>query len=218
MRNSTGYKKSFYGYFCALTILMLLFAGCEKRPIKNIQAQGSTIICFGDSITFGYGVERGEDYPAALAKILGRPVLNQGIDGDTAEQAFARFQSDVLDRNPSLVILEFGGNDFLENVPLSTTINTLRKMVQLAQAKGALVAVADVSAGLFMLEYRFALRKLAADEGALFIPELLKGIITNPSLKSEFLHPNKEGYQLIAERVSAVIQPYLSHHLQSAKK
>ncbi|MBI5145140.1 MAG: hypothetical protein HZA27_03030, partial [Candidatus Omnitrophica bacterium] len=62
--------------FCTFAVI-----GCAKREIKNIDAKGKTIVCFGDSITFGYGVQPGEDYPAALAKIINFPVVNAGIDG-----------------------------------------------------------------------------------------------------------------------------------------
>jgi len=82
-------------------------------------------------------------------------------------------------------------------------------MVRRAQAKKAMVAVVDVSAGFFLRDYRILLNGLAQEEGAIFVPGALSGIITNPSMKSDFLHPNGNGYKLIAERIQAAIKPYL---------
>jgi len=193
-------------------LLAVALTGCAKREIKNIDSRGTNIICFGDSITFGYGAQPGEDYPTALAKLVTRPVLNKGIDGDTTKEALKRLKLDVLDRDPLLVIIEFSGNDFLRKVPMEVTINNIREMARQIQSKGAMVVIADISAGMFLREYRSALYKVAQEKGALFIPSILSGIITNPSMKSDFLHPNARGYQLIAERIHRALMPCLERN------
>jgi lysophospholipase L1-like esterase len=109
---------------------VIALTGCAKREIKNIDSKGTNIICFGDSITFGYGVQAGEDYPTALAKLVSLPVINMGIDGDTSTEALRRLESDALDRNPLLVIIEFGGNDFLRKIPQDITLNNVKKMIE----------------------------------------------------------------------------------------
>ncbi len=191
---------------CALVFFL---SACAKREIKNLDSQGRNIICFGDSITYGYGAQAGEDYPAALAKLVKFPVLNKGIDGDTTSEALKRLNSDVLDRQPLIVVIEFSGNDFLRKIPKEVTVDNIREMVRRCQAKGAIVAVADISAGMFLKEYRRLLSRVAREEGAIFIPSILGGIITNPSMKSDFLHPNARGYSIIAERIHRVLVPYL---------
>lgn len=194
----------------ALCVMGCAFiAGCGKREIKNADSAGRNIICFGDSITYGYGVERGEDYPAELEKLIGISVKNAGVDGDTTPEALQRLEQDVLSGDPYLVIVEFCGNDFLHKIPRDTTVNNICQIVRLIQAKGAMVAVVDISAGLFLKEYRSAFSKLAREEGAIFIPAVLNGVITNPSLKSDFLHPNRAGYKLVAERIYQEIFPHL---------
>jgi len=190
-------------------LLAFFLTGCAKRGVKNLDSQGTNIICFGDSITFGYGAGQGEDYPTALAKLVRAPVLNKGIDGDTTSEALKRLQSDVLDREPLVVIIEFSGNDFLRKIPKEITIGNIREMIKRCQSRRAMVVVADISAGLFLKEYRGLLSKLAKEEGAIFISSILGGIITNPSLKSDFLHPNARGYKLIAERIYHALAPYL---------
>ncbi len=200
--------------------LVFLSAGCAKREIKNIDSKGKNIVCFGDSITFGYGVAPGEDYPTALAKLISIPVVNMGIDGDTSSEALKRLESDALDRDPLLVIIEFSGNDFLRKIPQETTLSNVRKMVEKIQGKGAMVAIADISAGMFLAEYRSAFLNLAREKGAIFIPGILNGIITNPHLKSDFIHPNADGYKIIAQRIYRTILPYLNRNtlLRQAQK
>jgi acyl-CoA thioesterase-1 len=188
--------------------LLFTFLGCAKREIKNIDSTGTKIICFGDSITFGYGAGPGEDYPTTLAKAINLPVINAGVDGDTSTEALKRIQADVLDKDPRLVIIEFGGNDFIKKLPQEETLKNLKEMVELIQAKGAMVAIVDISAGMFFAEYRKIYGKLAQETGAIFIPNILSGIITNPSMKSDFLHPNAEGYKIIAERILRAITAY----------
>ena len=195
--------------------LVLLLSGCAKREVKNIGSKGKNIICFGDSITFGYGVKPGEDYPTDLAALVVHPVINAGIDGDSSPEALQRLETDVLQRHPLLVIIEFGGNDFLRKVPLDVTAGNIRKMVRSIQERGAMAAIADISAGLFMREYRRALRKVAKEEGAIFIPSILSGIVTNPSMKSDFLHPNKQGYKIVARRIWRFVDPYLKKNARS---
>ena len=187
----------------------MVLGGCAKREIVNRNSTGNNIICFGDSITFGYGVNPGEDYPSLLAKVVPCAVINAGIDGDTTGEAVRRMDSDVLQRDPRLVIIEFGGNDFLRKIPKETTMENIRKMVDSIQAKGAMVAIADISSGMFLAEYRAALQKIAQEKNAIFIPGILSGIITNPAMKSDFFHPNAKGYQLVAEKIHRYITPYL---------
>jgi acyl-CoA thioesterase-1 len=201
-------------------LLLTTLAGCAKREIKNIDSKGASIICFGDSITFGYGVASAEDYPTALAKLVTIPVINMGIDGDTSIEALKRLESDVLERDPLLVIIEFGGNDFLRKIPQDVTLKNVKEMVEKIQARGAMAAVVDISAGMFLAEYRRAFDKLAKEKGALYIPSIFSGIITNPRLKSDFIHPNAEGYKLIAQRIYQTIKPYLNQNtrLRQAQK
>jgi acyl-CoA thioesterase-1 len=202
--------------FLSSWVLGLL--GCANREIKNLDSKGKTIICFGDSLTFGYGVSPGEDYPSQLSKLLNAPIINAGVDGDTSATALTRLEADVLEKDPFLVIVELTGNDFLKKVPMEETRKNIEDIVDRIQAKGIMVAVADVSAGMFLAEYKSLLAKIARGKGAIFIPGLLNGIITTPNLKSDFIHPNAAGYKLIAQRVYRVVLPYLNQNKLLRKK
>jgi acyl-CoA thioesterase-1 len=192
-----------------LVIFLIILCGCAKPEIRNLNAKGENIICFGDSITFGYGANPGEDYPAILSQMVKFPVINAGVDGDTSFEALERLEKDVLDQNPRLVIVEFCGNDFLKKIPKEDTVKNLAVIIERIQQKGAMVALVDISSGMFFQEYRRVFKKLAAEKKAILIPLLLNRIITNPAMKSDFFHPNARGYQLIAKRIYQAIAPYL---------
>jgi acyl-CoA thioesterase I len=95
---------------------------------------------------------------------------------------------------------------------METTINNTKEMIERIQARGAMAAIADTSVGMFLAEYRRAFSRLAREKGVIFIPRIMNGIITNPSMKSDFLHPNANGYKLIAQRIRSSIAPYLQQN------
>jgi acyl-CoA thioesterase-1 len=200
--------------FSVLFTYLLAFSltGCAKRQIKNIDSKGTNIICFGDSITFGHGANPGESYSVRLGEMINLEVINSGVDSDTSTGALQRIDSDVLEKDPRLVIIEFGGNDFLRKVPIEETISNIKAMVDKIQAKGAMVAIFDISSGMIMSDYRAAFRKIASEKQAIFIPDALKGIITNPQLKSDFIHPNSIGYKMVAYRIYRYLIPYLNQN------
>jgi acyl-CoA thioesterase-1 len=195
-----------------LLVLACVFSGCTRSNIANLESEGKNIICFGDSITIGFGAENGQDYPAALSKMTNVPVVNAGINGDTSREAIRRIDTDVLQKEPLLVIIEFGGNDFLNKTPVQETMNNIEEMIKIIQAKGAMVAIADISTFLVMSDYGKEFKRLSQKYRTILIPGILNGIITDPQLKSDFVHPNSKGYQLIAHRVYRGIIPYLNQN------
>ena len=204
------YKKFLFYLLC---LFLIFFSGCTQE-IKNIDSKGRNIICFGDSITAGSGAGEGEDYPSLLAKELSLPVINAGSSGETTFGALKRLQRDVLEKDPLLVIVEFGGNDFLQKIPPKKTFDNLDKIVTEIQNHGAIVVIAEVRAPIFMNRYKKGFRIISKKRKAVLIPDLLSGILDRPSLKSDSIHPNKEGYKIISERILAAIQPIIQKNRQ----
>jgi acyl-CoA thioesterase-1 len=211
------YRRIKYILFLTLSSLFFAIGGCARKEVTNINSQGKNIICFGDSITFGYGANPGEAFPDALSKMINIPVVSSGLDGDTSTTALMRLKTDVLDREPLLVIIEFGGNDFLRKISMEETTRNIEEMIKQIQAHGAMTAIADISVGIIMGDYGKEFKHLCKKYNAIYIPSLFKGIITNPSLKSDFIHPNAEGYKVIAQRIYRTIIPYLNQNTLSRK-
>lgn len=170
--------------------------------VKNLGSPGAAIIGFGDSLTAGYGASAGEDYPAVLSQRIGATVMNAGMSGDTTQSALARIDEAVLGANPRIVIVGLGGNDFLQGVPIATTEANLRTIVQRIQSSGAMVVLLGFSFPSLKADYAEMYERVADDEGALLVDGVMKGILTDQSLKSDEIHPNARGYALMAERIA----------------
>jgi len=189
---------------------LLFLGGCSSRPnVANLDSQGTTIICFGDSLTQGVGASPGHDYPSLLAHALDGEVINAGVGGETTTEALQRLNADVLSRNPRLVIVELGGNDFLQRRALEETFANLDAIVRRIQAHGAMVVLVGVSPGLLADTTRVEYEKIARVRRAAFVPNILAGILTDPTLKSDGIHPNDLGYEKIAQRIATTVKPLL---------
>ena len=72
------------------------------------------IVAFGDSITEGkVGITPEQNWLLLLGKKLGPrfELFNAGVGGNSAREAMARYERDVLARKPDAILLEFGGNN-----------------------------------------------------------------------------------------------------------
>jgi lysophospholipase L1-like esterase len=196
----------------AIGIVAALFYGCggdDFDKIRNIRSSGETIICFGDSLTEGVGAGSGEDYPTVLSRHLAMPVVNAGQGGDTTARALERISDAVLSKNPRLVVVLLGGNDFLRQLPRQETRKNLEEIVRRVQAHGAMVVIAGMRLGLFTDEYAPIYEETARSFGALYVPGVMKGIFSDANLRSDPIHPNGAGYRLVAERIGEKIRPLL---------
>lgn len=195
-----------------LFLVMVVLGACGGEnfdAIRNLRSSGASIICFGDSLTEGVGAGAGADYPSVLSREIGFPIINAGQRGDTTEQALARLSDAVLSKNPRLVIVFLGGNDFLRQRPRAESRGNLAEIVRRVQAEGAMVAIAGMKLGLFTDEFAAIYQDTAKEFGALYIPEVMKGILSEAKLKSDPIHPNGAGYRLIADRIAVKIKPLL---------
>lgn len=128
-----------------LASALALAAGCSKsaKPKGKTLAKEATLLCLGDSLTFGYGAAAGTSYPPWLEQLTGHVTQNAGVNGDTAEGALARLPRLLQENTPGLLLLSIGGNDFLRGVPLERTRAALQQLVQTAAASTQVVLIAQ---------------------------------------------------------------------------
>ncbi|WP_428073799.1 GDSL-type esterase/lipase family protein [Candidatus Avelusimicrobium luingense] len=179
-----------------------------QATVKNAGKPVQTIVAFGDSLTAGYGAGGVQNsYPAVLERLSGKRVVNLGLNGDTADNAPTRLP-DVLAENPDMVLIEFGANDRIRGGSVERAAQAVAQMVDEVQAAGAIAVVVDTG-GPQMGEYTRLYKKLAKEKQAVFVPGIIRGIFNKRNLKSDMIHPNAAGYQIVAERVYKEIKPYL---------
>ena len=186
----------------------LLLTGCDSEPKLPPLAQESLILAFGDSLTYGTGVEPQYAYPAILEQLTGHRVINGGIPGEVSAQGLERLPALLDQHRPGLLILCHGGNDLLRRLNLSQTDDNIRAMVTLARERNIPVILLGVpKPGIFLNSASFY-TTIAKDMEAPLLDELLPGILGDRELKSDPIHPNRQGYRLMAETIAAFMKQH----------
>lgn len=91
----------------------------------------NSIVCIGDSLTYGYGVSTKSSWVELLRNRLGNvKVINAGVNGDTTIGMVNRFTEDVVYNNPDIVIILGGTNDFLTNKSAENALKNINIMVK----------------------------------------------------------------------------------------
>lgn len=178
----------------------------DQHPRAAKPTAGDTIVAFGDSLVEGRGATPGHDFVSVLARRLAVPIVNAGRSGDTATAALSRLETSVLSRNPRVVIVLLGGNDFLRRVPETETFRSLGTIVERIRQRGAAVVLVAVSVGLINDSYANEYRALARRTSSGLVPDILDDIIGHADRMSDSIHPNDQGYEIIADRLEPVVR------------
>ncbi len=165
-------------------------------------------VAFGDSLTEGYGANgSGSDYPAQLGKLLGVPIQNLGVSGETSADGLKRLD-DVEALNPRVVLLCFGGNDVLQGLPRDRMFANLGAMIDRFNARGSFVVLIGIR-GAGLMGDAEGFEELAEQKEVKLVSNILDGILSQPSLMSDYVHPNDAGYAKIAERLEKELRPLM---------
>ncbi|MDR0580462.1 MAG: arylesterase [Campylobacteraceae bacterium] len=191
--------------FCAV-ILLILFA--MRNNNKQDINQDVIILAFGDSITQGYGAKEDESYPSQLSKLLNMKVINSGISGEISSLGLSRLPDVLAEYKPSIVILCHGGNDILRKQDLQITKQNLAKMIELIHENGAKVVLVGVPIlkGFGIIDTASFYDELANQYDLIYDDETLKTILKTSSLKSDQIHPNKDGYLVLAQNMKKMLR------------
>ncbi|GIM29627.1 peptidase [Clostridium polyendosporum] len=88
------------------------------------------IICIGDSLTFGYGVNLGNSWVDLLRNKTKNEIINKGVNGDTTTGMLSRFSTDVTNHSPDMVSIMAGTNDLLMGRDLNTIVDNILLMIK----------------------------------------------------------------------------------------
>ena len=185
-----------------------------------VAADRPVIVCYGDSITAGYGLQSEQSYPAALQRDLDQrgyryKVVNMGTSGATTKDAVAHVQ-EVLRAHPAVAIVEFGGNDGLRGLPLGDTRKNLVSV--LAQLKAAHIKVLLAGITLppnygpdYVNAFNEVFKQVDAQEHpAAFIPMIYKDVVREPgTIQDDGVHPTAKGAAILARTIEPTLTPLL---------
>ncbi|MCY6485205.1 GDSL-type esterase/lipase family protein [Clostridium aestuarii] len=89
------------------------------------------IVCIGDSLTFGYGVNKNYRWTTLINNSLNNvELINKGANGDSTAGMLMRFHTEVVLNAPSNVIIMGGTNDFLINSCLNNVKENIKLMIK----------------------------------------------------------------------------------------
>ena len=164
-------------------------------------------------------MEPGFGYPERLERELAERgyryrVVNSGISGDTTSGGRARLGL-ALELEPEIVILELGANDGLRGLPLDQARRNLEEMIVAFQGRGATVVLAGLTLPSnygpdYIRSFEDMYAELSEKYDTLLIPFFLDGVAGRSELNlDDGIHPNREGYEIVARNVLDVIEPVL---------
>jgi len=181
-----------------MLVVLLMSVACSRIPQLPPLATDAAILAFGDSLTAGTGAGETESYPAVLAGLTGRKVINAGIPGEVSAAGLLRLPEILEREKPALLILCHGGNDLLRQQDQRQLADNLRGMLRLAGEKGVPVLLVAVPSFNLTLTPPTLYAELAKEFNIPLESKALPHILGKSSLKSDQIHPNAAGYRQMA--------------------
>jgi acyl-CoA thioesterase-1 len=201
--------------FLLLTSILLLTTVCA-------QAQSSTIMVLGDSLSAGYGIAVREGWVALLRERLSQAntttdyqVINASVSGETTQGGLARLDKLLSTHQPSLVIVELGANDGLRGQPIKLMRQNLAAIIKASQAADAKVVLVGMQippnygtryTRLFAETYP----QLAERFSVALVPFLLQDVALKPHLmQNDGIHPNASAQPVLLKNIWPILEPLL---------
>jgi acyl-CoA thioesterase I len=200
-------KLSFIRCVCFVLTVNLGLLGISHSSF----ATDYNILVIGDSLSAGYGLNKGEGFPEQLEDALikdgyGVRVINAGVSGDTTTGGLARLDWALADL-PQMVILELGANDGLRAIEPSITKENLHQMLVRLKERGVEILLAGMYAPPnlgeeYGLAFNSIYPNLAKRHNVALYPFFLEGVAGVSGLnQDDGLHPTKEGVAEIVKRI-----------------
>ena len=179
------------------------------------------ILVIGDSLSAGYGMELSQSWPRLLQNRLDDNghqyrVVNSSITGDTTQGGLTRLPRLLEKHQPSLVIIELGGNDGLRGLGISVTRSNLSQMVQKSQQAGATVILTGIRlppnyGPAYTDQFYSIYGDMQEQFGLLLIPFFMEDVAFNPELmQGDGIHPNAKAQPILLDSVWEFLEPELN--------
>lgn len=202
----TTYTKRLVRSFALASLCCLTAAGCDQADKLASLADDAVILAFGDSLTAGTGANKKQAYPAQLQGLISRTVINAGIPGEVSHSGLRRLPALLKQHQPDLVIICHGGNDILRRLNLQQTRNNIQAMIDTSRSHGAQVMLVGVPEfGIFLSSAEFY-TELARNNRLPIENTVLSDVLGKAAYKSDQIHPNAEGYGIMAKRLAQLLK------------
>lgn len=194
----------------AVTLLAFYFLKDDSpKHVTNYPPEGTVIVAYGDSLVLGIGATSGNDFVSVLSRNIGVPIENLGVPGNTSELGLVRID-EVLKREPDIVLLLLGGNDYLLRLPRDETLQNLERIIMKLHEAGSIVVLLGVRGGVLRDNFKKDFKNLAKEHNTAFVPNVLDGLIGSSELMYDAIHPNDRGYALIAAKIEPILRELIA--------
>jgi len=198
-------------FFAFLLLLIYAQAHATETP---------TVLVFGDSLSAGYGIDVDQSWAALLQTRLTdqgyeHQVINASISGDTTESGAARIALAIASFEPSLIILELGGNDGLRGIPADRMRENLHKIIRTSKDSGAAVVLLGIRippnyGQRYIEDFDNVFRELAIELDVPWIEFFMDGVALNDELmQSDGIHPNAAAQAILLDNAWPMIDAAL---------
>lgn len=203
-------------------------AGAQTRstsPATPANAKGAAtsgpILVLGDSLSAEYGLQRGSGWVDLLVKRLagrrppGPSVVNASISGDTTAGGRNRLPTLLQRHQPSIVIIELGGNDALRGLDLKMTEANLRAMLSDAKKAGAVTLLLGMMlppnyGKAYGDRFSAVFKSAAQAEQSPLVPFFLQGVAEHNELfQADRIHPTEQAQPRMLDNVWLALEPLL---------
>lgn len=204
-----------------MKIYLFLFIGILCATVSSNTAEPIVIVALGDSLTEGYGLSKEDAYPYRLESALKQSypqikIINAGISGSTSAGAESRLKWQLKNK-PQILFLALGANDGLRGLSVDALKMNLKKTIELAQKNNVYVILAGMKMPMnygesYRLKYEAVFKDIAQEHKVDYVPFLLEGVATQKDLNlPDGIHPNAEGYKIIAQKLVPVFKKALQN-------
>lgn len=177
------------------------------------------LLVLGDSLSAGYGIDVKEGWVSLLQRRLAgkfpHQVINASVSGETSGGGLARLPALLKEHQPSLVIVELGGNDGLRGHPLNVMQQQLDAIITQSQSSGAKVLLLGMRippnyGQRYTQHFHDTYQQLAEKYKLSFVPFFLEGIATNTDyMQGDGIHPTAAGQTQMLDNVWPQLEPLL---------
>ena len=191
------------------------FVPSVQASEANTRGQEKTVLIVGDSLSAEYGLTRGTGWVDLMAQQAKKESIdvkwvNASISGDTTSGGVTRLPSLLKLHQPSLVVIELGGNDALRGLDMGMTQANLMSMVKASQTAGAKVLVIAMQVppnygANYLKQMSAAYEKVSQNSGAQLNQQFLKGVADDPDplkwFQADRIHPNEKAQPMMMRNV-----------------
>lgn len=178
-----------------------------------------TLMVMGDSLSAAYGVPSDTAWVQLLRERLRKnglsnwTVVNASISGETTDGGARRLPGLLDKHNPSVVIIELGGNDGLRGFPPKVTRSNLASMIEDVQRSGARAILVGMQippnyGQRYTRMFADIFPALSDSYNTLLVPFFLDGIYDQENLmQDDGIHPTAEAQPMLLDNIWPVLKP-----------